>query len=144
MQFLINFYLSQASQVDQAVDQEVFLDHLEVVFLVVVIKVAMTGLMTKETIPLFQENQVETTLFMQIFLKQVSVVILNSILVITLMLKRNVRSSTFVPIIKLMTFYVQTVRYFTKNIWSVSGGINSTAIQLPISTLLMRTFMIIR
>lgn len=71
---------------------------------------------TKAIIPLYPVNRIKTIQFILKYQKPLSVVINNNILVIMLMLKLDVKSSIFVPIIEHMTFYAQMVQYSIKSI----------------------------
>lgn len=61
--------------------------------------------------------------------KHLLIVILNSILVITLTLKLDVKYFIFVLITKPMIFYAQMVQFSIKNILYVFGGISSIVTQ---------------
>lgn len=77
----------------------------------------------------YQVNQERITQFYLKFRKLASVVMLNSSLDTTLMLKLNVKYSTFVQIIKLTISCVQMARFSINNTLCAYGGISLIVVQ---------------
>lgn len=89
----------------------------------------VTMVLLMAIILLYQVNQEKIIQFYPRFRKLVSVVMHNNSQAITLMLKHNVKYSTFVQIIKLMISCVQMVRYSINSISCACGGISSIVVQ---------------
>lgn len=75
----------------------------------------LANMKMKEIILQFPENQESITQFIQKLLTHLLIVFSNRFLGITRMLRQDAKSFIFVPIIKLMIFFVLMVQFFTKS-----------------------------